>query len=411
MPSKGTPVFLVAILTVAFGFLNVGVPAFAASKETTPTSVGDNSASPIWPDWLEYGFGPQHLGLNPYEHVLGPETVAHVVELWSNPNVGASNFYWYLPQPVVTSGLVYYCGAGLCAIDISTGAIVWTALTDTDFWTNMPAVAGNMIYMGSPQTGILYALNATTGDQIWTFQTYATWDQPFSAPTVVNGVVYFGAGDLIYALDATTGVFLWTYPTEEYVSKSSPALANGMLYEASTTIAGYLYALNASTGEYIWSYPGGTSTSPVISNGIVYFTPQDQNVSALNADTGAFLWSFGDGQTIERTPVVDNGVLYVLSDSSTLYALNAQTGSVLWKEHLGGGASENPGHMAIANGVLYVPFNSIDAFDASNGTLLYHSPEIGVDAISVANGAIYAGASLNDTGVLYAFGLPTGEHF
>ncbi|MGA7079903.1 MAG: PQQ-binding-like beta-propeller repeat protein, partial [Terriglobales bacterium] len=113
----------------------------------------------------------------------------------------------------------------------------------------------------------------------------------------------------------------------------------------------------------------------------------------------------------ERTPVVDNGVLYVLSDSSTLYALNAQTGSVLWKEHLGGGASENPGHMAIANGVLYVPFNSIDAFDASNGTLLYQSPEIGVDAISVANGAIYAGASLNDTGVLYAFGLPTGEHF
>jgi outer membrane protein assembly factor BamB len=51
-----------------------------------------------------------------------------------------------------------------------------------------------------------------------------------SSPGVVNGVLYFGGEDLnVYALNASTGAELWSYQTGGFVD-SSPAVANGLVY-------------------------------------------------------------------------------------------------------------------------------------------------------------------------------------
>jgi outer membrane protein assembly factor BamB len=57
---------------------------------------------------------------------------------------------------------------------------------------------------------------------------------------VANGVVYFGSkDDSLYALDARTGAQLWSYATKNEVI-ASPIVDNGTVYLGSND--GYLYA-------------------------------------------------------------------------------------------------------------------------------------------------------------------------
>jgi outer membrane protein assembly factor BamB len=100
----------------------------------------------------------------------------------------------------------------------------------------------------------------------------------FSSPAVANGVVYVGCDNRnVYALNATTGANLWSYTTGGNV-ESSPAVANGVVYVGSND--NNLYALNATTGANLWSYtPVGSS--PAVTNGVVYVGSQDHNLYAL----------------------------------------------------------------------------------------------------------------------------------
>jgi eukaryotic-like serine/threonine-protein kinase len=89
--------------------------------------------------------------------------------------------------------------------------------------------------------------------------TTAGAEQDLSPPAVVNGVVYIGAEDgNVYALNAATGAEKWSYPTGVEIVNSSPAVVNGVVYIGSYN--GEVYALNAATGAKEWSYTtGGTS--------------------------------------------------------------------------------------------------------------------------------------------------------
>ena len=87
---------------------------------------------------------------------------------------------------------------------------------------------------------------------------------------MANGVVYIGSeDDNVYALNASTGAKLWSYDTGNKV-ESSPAVANGVVYVG--TRPGGVDALNASTGALLWSYTTGSvgDSSPAIVNGTLY---------------------------------------------------------------------------------------------------------------------------------------------
>ena len=91
--------------------------------------------------------------------------------------------------------------------------------------------------------GIVYALDATTGDERWRFEARG---DILSSPAVVDGVVYVGSKDnYVYALDATTGWESWHLETGGQVL-SSPTVVNGVVYIGSDD--GYVYALDAGGG-------------------------------------------------------------------------------------------------------------------------------------------------------------------
>ncbi len=387
-------------------FIRIQVPVTALPGEHTITAqqrVGQKSAQLpflVQTDWPQFGFDPQRTALNPYENVLGPDNVDQLTVRWSS-NVGPSS-----PPPVIAGGMVYDpCSYSLCALDAATGDLIWTYETgDTGF--SSPTVANRVVYMGSggnnnPRPG-LYALDATTGALLWY---YAESPGPYnSSPLVANGLVYFSdkAGD-VHALNATTGALVWTYSAGSNVL-SSLALANGVLYVAA--FDGNVHALNAATGVLIWKHllAGNIYASPSVADGMLYVGDSypDWNFYALDATTGATVWKYPVAE-YASSQAIANGVVYVIPNLGVI-ALDAKTGVRLWESSTGGAANAP----VVANGVLYLSAQdeSLYAFNAGTGALLWKyafskgSPSPPV----VVNGLVYIGCYN-----LYAFGLPGGQ--
>src|SRR5207249_10061873 len=112
-----------------------------------------------------------------------------------------------------------------------------------------------------------------TGSLVWSFNTPSASNA--TTPAVYNGVVYFGIGrGIVYARNATTGVQIWSYttPTGGAVA-SSPALALGSKAVFFGSNDRYLYAVNLMTGTFLWRYltGGQVSSSPAVANTRVFF--------------------------------------------------------------------------------------------------------------------------------------------
>ncbi len=170
-------------------------------------------------DWAQFHFDAGHSGLNPYENVLGPANVAGLKPNWKYHTGG------YGTSPVVANGAVYVPSnnGNLYALNATTGELLWTytiavAGPGVDY---SPAVANGVVYVG-PADGSLYALNSANGALLWTFPGAVT------PPTVANGVVYFGCGSYVCAVNATTGAPLWQYTNIEGISDL--AVGNGYVY-------------------------------------------------------------------------------------------------------------------------------------------------------------------------------------
>nr|WP_213805143.1 PQQ-binding-like beta-propeller repeat protein [Granulicella sp. dw_53] len=77
-------------------------------------------------------------------------------------------------------------------LDAKKGKILWqTADPDAGtFDTGAPSVANGVVYFGS-MSGTMYALNAKTGAILWSF---ASGGSVIDAPSIVDGTVYWGSG-------------------------------------------------------------------------------------------------------------------------------------------------------------------------------------------------------------------------
>jgi len=206
-----------------------------------------------------------------------------------------------------------------------------------------PAVATingtSTVFLGS-YNGNFYALNAVTGQEIWSFRIDIV--PPCNAKRcrigssasvdVANNLVFFGAENAyLYALNATTGALVWKQqlgdPTNGAEVWSSPAFSNGMVYvglashDDEPCVIGQINAYNELSGVSVWSFstidqstcPQGTCVGGAVwssvaiddTNGIVYVgtgnpgascTPPTQNASlypdsvlAMAADSGTLV--------------------------------------------------------------------------------------------------------------------------
>ncbi len=395
----------------------VQVPAAAVPGTHWITAVERSSQNQaqkpflVQTNWAQFRFSPDHKGVNPYENVLSPNTVENLTLHWTY-DTGVQP-YEIESSPSVAKGVVYFGGwsdSKMYALNAGTGTLLWKHQMSSGVQSS-PAVANGMVYAGAENAFALdyFAWNATTGLVRWKFESSDEY-YPYSSPAVTNGVMYFGTGPnygTVYALNASTGAQLWKSRMGSMVF-SSPAVVNGVVYVGTLYPDHSVYALSADTGALRWQYPSTDAiwSSPAVANGVVYIGSDNGYLYALNADTGSLLWSYATGSNIRSSPAVASGVVYIGSGDANLYALNASTGALLWKFTALTWIDSSP---AVANGVVY--FGSHDclyALNASTGAALWTYPVAdGVFASpAVADGVVYFGS---EDGKLYAFGLPSGQ--
>jgi outer membrane protein assembly factor BamB len=231
---------------------------------------------------------------------------------------------------------------GINSSNVSSLKTKWTFQTGGEV-SDSPAVATingtSTVFIGA-WNGIFYALNAVTGEKLWSFQVdiippcHSGRCRIGSSPAVdaKNNLVFFGSRNAyLYALNATNGNLIWKQqlgnPTKGAEVWSSPAFYNGMVYvglashDDSPCVIGLINAYNELSGSLVWGFStidqttcpegvcvGGAVWSSVAiddTNGIVY------------ADTG------NPGSTC--TPPTQNATLY----PDSVLALSADTGSLL----------------------------------------------------------------------------------
>jgi polyvinyl alcohol dehydrogenase (cytochrome) len=130
-----------------------------------------------------------------------------------------------------------------------------------------------------------------------------------ATPAVVHGAVYVPDwGGKLWKINAETGEVLWSRSIAEYtgiagaVSRTSPAVAHGLLYVGSLRGARVM-AIDAATGDLRWitqieTHPAATvSNSPVVVGNRVYIGTSGLggvlfrgSVVALDAHTGRIVW-------------------------------------------------------------------------------------------------------------------------
>jgi eukaryotic-like serine/threonine-protein kinase len=172
----------------------------------------------------------------------------------------------------------------------------------------------------------------------------------------------------------------WKFPTGDRIV-SSPVWSDGVVYFGGDD--GNIYAVATETGRQIWKQAtGGPSPStPAVIDGTLYVVSYDGKLYALDYRTGAVRWKFVTGgerrfeakglnglqprnQTVAdpfdvflSSPVVVQGAVYFGSGDGNLYAVDAASGDLRWKFQTGDVVHASP---AFANGVLY--FGSWDSY-------------------------------------------------
>ena len=274
------------------------------------------------------------------------------------------------PMSIVgTTLLIGTLQGELHAVDLETGERIGYLKTHSPVQA-APAYFKNLLIIGlESNKENLIAYKTEIGEDIWIRDLGGV----VASPLVWNDQLIAGGVDGKFVCYDQYGIELWSVDTKSEI-RSSPALANGIAYCATTN--GEVFAVNAADGKEIWKaktntavYAGVTvadstvivasrdssiyffngrsgslqrkinirnkiMATPSVFNGIVYISSLEGTVSALKIETGELLWTFKAQSVVNTTPFVTPSAIFVASLDKNIYALHPADGSVLWKKEL-----------------------------------------------------------------------------
>lgn len=148
-------------------------------------------------------------------------------------------------------------------------------------------------------------------------------------------VVYANTAGIIYALDAATGKEIWKYRTGGKIFSTPAIYGSG---DAASVIIGscdtYIYSLNIKSGKVNWKFKCNKSVlgSPAIMGSRVYIGASDHTFRCLNAKTGKLVWENKEVKGfMEAKPFVDKEQVVIGDWANTLYSFNPSNGKLQWQ--------------------------------------------------------------------------------
>jgi outer membrane protein assembly factor BamB len=347
------------------------VPAWAALAVTRKDHPGNLSTETVFL-WafafacfnvaaLETGRGESRGGAFQELAATGTRGPKPVGKLWEQRPTSDGTTY---PTPLAAGDRVYVGAvqaSGLSqngmvfALDANTGAILWMFDNEQAMKPVFcsPELADGRLYIGEgfheDKDCKMFCLNARDGKKLWEFPTQSHTE---STPTVIDGKVYFGAGDDgVYCVDAISGKKVWNYAGVHVDTK--PIVADSKLYVGSgvgdihqTTV---LLCLDAKTGNEVWKVPTELPAfaPPALAGSQVYFgigngdmekshTQPRGGVLCVEAATGKRVWYAEARDAVLAQPAVDSDSVYFTSRDEHVYCVSRAEGRPRWKRPLGG---------------------------------------------------------------------------
>jgi outer membrane protein assembly factor BamB len=219
--------------------------------------------------------------------------------LWTFATPGAVH-----NSPLYDNGVIYAVTGDrtFYAINAQTGKLNWKLSIPSYDSVSSPILAGNFVYFGGAHPYAVYAINIQTHQIAWQTKLVgvigATDD---CTPAVANGLVYIEGvtsppqhtftvlpptgtpvQEDLYALDAQTGQIVWTFHeglghTPFFYAASTPTVVGNSVYFGSSVTTSF-YSVNARTGALNWAYqvakqwqlPNSIGESGTIADGIVW---------------------------------------------------------------------------------------------------------------------------------------------
>jgi len=178
-------------------------------------------------------------------------------------------------------------------IDAITGALVWRyAVADPSGVQDVgagvvvspPGINGfaDGVAYAESKSGIMYALDMTTGSLIWQYNfganSGAKPSGSFSTAALSGTDLVFGDGGGVYDLNAVTGALQWRY-SDDAETDSSPAIVGpaGSQIVAFGSVNGGFYVLSLASGALLYQYQTGQAiaASPCETDGNLIVSSAD----------------------------------------------------------------------------------------------------------------------------------------
>jgi outer membrane protein assembly factor BamB/photosystem II stability/assembly factor-like uncharacterized protein/uncharacterized protein YjdB len=155
--------------------------------------------------------------------------------LWSYDAGGS-----IIRSPSLLDGSVYIIRQGvLFSIDAETGAENWVREFDVNILTNAVVANGKVfVGTGSDNNGAIFAVNAETGDDVWSYRPSASYYFSLSGPTIADGKLFIGTISTIssfrrlYGFDIETGEVIYQYSNLPGYVRGAPVVIDGSIYLA-----------------------------------------------------------------------------------------------------------------------------------------------------------------------------------
>ena len=406
-------------------------------------------------------------------------TVGQLGVAWTVPITVSGNFSGITATPVIVDGVAYNQDgqSNVFALDVTSGKILWQ--TNYSVPSNGPngvALGYGRLFAATGDTAEVFCLDPKTGQEIWRVRlTNSDFECIDMAPTVYNNLVYIStnpnnvtngnyhgsARGIFYALDVLTGHTIWSFDTSTDNLWNAPRLNSGagIWYPPSIDPTGNIYMGTGNAAPYpgITDYPNGTSRPGA--------NDYASSMMSLDPNTGGVRWSINAAphdlfdHDFQESPILTNlkiGTVETLvaigsGKTGTVIAADATSGRELWRTNVGkhqndtitalpdGTTEVFPGTLggvnsplAYANGIVFVPYVDLAAYQTPDGSMAAKSPNInegvgGLVALDAIDGTVrwkadlgsmcYSGATIaNDivfaggmNGILHAYTCDTGE--
>lgn len=289
-----------------------------------------------------------------------------------------------------------------------------------------PVAFGQQLFVGSSE-GTFYALDQSTGDEIWTLtpegriSTAGALGQADvgegRSPEMV--VIADDAGVVRAHQAGISAAAPWSTQLDGRI-RSSPIVANGQVVVA--TSEGFLYGLELIGGSVLWTYPadgvgiGAISADLAYRDGLVYMGTQDGmlHIVDITGDLVEEVCTYDARDPIVVNPIIVGGVVYVGTTAQNIWVLpeGECSGSVPGRLPLY--VTETPIEVApaIVGDIMYIPDGPyLYAKNLADNSDVWAPGDVDADsgisaAPVVTNDAVYFAS---EDGVVHAVDSMTGE--